>query len=131
MKDKINFNKLIKCQINASLFAIGGPPKDITLLSWSLYNHGVLFPEELYYDPLDLGNPKKFQYILIDENLFYEGRLRAYFDLSAKESKEIANKEWNEIKDERFLNQNDEIIVTPYHLASYQNDDLTKENLLN
>ena len=134
--------KLIKQQLTADLFGVAGASKEIEPLFTSLYNWGGIFKQESCGDLLDLGNPEVFQYFLIINKDYILGRSRALCNVLAntknfkhkkggvlKIAINLAQKEWDSIENERFLKENDEIIINPYKMGILDDVEFEEKNV--
>lgn len=104
-----------------NLLALGGSPKDITPLQFSLYNFGGINSTEL----LNIGSPDEFQYLLCTKESYLESRsknivLHLGWNYKGKDGRipwSIANNrakaELESIKKEDFLK------CLPYETISY------------
>ena len=134
--------KELKKQNLGALFSIGGHPDNIIPLTWQLYNYNYLFPNQEYQEPLDLGAPENFQYFLIEENKYINGRTAAFCNVlgakydkfkgkkggSFNEAYEMALQEWESIQNEVFLKPNDEITISPYHFGIFEDKQILPDN---
>lgn len=127
----INTNNLVRCNWGA-MQAIGGPPKELEPLFFSLYNFNGIFQNENCGDLLDVGDSEVFQYLLVTEENYIEARTKNIsFSLSSKYSiserelervaKQKATKEFNSIKKEEFL-QVDNSISYSFKFGNYDMD---------
>jgi hypothetical protein len=131
-----------KQQLASFLYGIAGTPMEVEPLFTSLYNWNAIFKNAPCGELLDLGSPESFQYFLCMDNDYILGRTRAFCNQLAENpkykgkhggvielAKEMAIKEWQLIPNERFLNENDEVVINPYKLGILDDVELQPQDL--